>query len=91
MPHQTGEFHQLSEPEERAPLSNDHFGIRGDKVSPLRRNGASRPLIDAQQEPLARPVTSFADADELTAGERVEGMRYADKLLRCNGKVCIPG
>jgi hypothetical protein len=34
----------------------------------------------AQQQPLAGSVVAFADAGELTVGERMEGMGYADKL-----------
>jgi hypothetical protein len=33
---------------------------------------------------------AFADADELLASERMEGMRYADKLRRSGGNVYIP-
>jgi hypothetical protein len=31
---------------------------------------------------------AFADADELLASERMEGMSYADKLRRSGGNVC---
>src|SRR6267143_2563219 len=48
------------------------------------------PIIDTQQQPLAGAVIAFANAGELTAGERMEGMGYADKLRRSGGKACIP-
>jgi len=88
--HQTGEVHQVREPEECAASSHDHFKIRGDKVSPLRGNRANRSVVDAQQKPLAGPVIPFADAGKQTASEWVERMGYADKLHRSSGKVCIP-
>jgi hypothetical protein len=56
----------------------------------LRWNGANGPIVDAQQQPLAGSIIAFADAGELTAGERMEGMGYADKLRRSGGKACIP-
>jgi hypothetical protein len=56
----------------------------------LRWNGANGPIVDAQQQPLAGSVIAYADAGELTAGERMEGMGYADKLRRSGGKACIP-
>jgi len=75
---------------ECASLPHDDFGIRRDQVGPLRWNGANGPIVDAQQQPLAGSVIAFADAGELTAGERMEGMGYADKLRRSGGKACIP-
>jgi hypothetical protein len=56
----------------------------------LRWNGANGPIIDTQQQPLAGAVIAFANAGELTAGERMEGIGYADKLRRSGGKACIP-
>lgn len=70
-------------------MPHDNFEVRGHNVSPLRRNRANPSVVDAQQESLAGPVVAFADADELPAGKRMEGMGYADKLRRSGGKVCI--
>jgi hypothetical protein len=88
--HETGEMHQVHNPEERSPLSHDDFGVRRGNVGPLRRNRANRPVIDAQQESLAGPVFPFTHAGERPAAERMEGMGYADKLRRSDGNVCIP-
>src|SRR5882672_9825657 len=75
-----------------APEIETHtdFRIRSDRVCPLRWNGANGPIIDTQQQPLAGAVIAFANAGELTAGERMEGIGYADKLRRSGGKACIP-
>jgi hypothetical protein len=88
--HKTGEFNQVRDPEWRAPLPHDNFGIRGNHVGPLRWNRANGAVVDAQQNSLAGPVIALADADELPAAEWVEGMGYADKLRRSGGNVCIP-
>jgi hypothetical protein len=56
----------------------------------LRWNGANGPITDAQQQPLAGSVVAFADAGELTVGEMMEGMGYADKLRRSGGQARIP-
>lgn len=88
--HETGEFQQVRDAKECASLSHHDFWIRRDRVGPLRWNGANHPVIDTQQQPLAGAVIAFADAGELTAGERMEGMGYANKLRRSNGKACIP-
>ena len=85
----TGQPHKVDNPKKRTPSPYDDFRIRGRNVSPLRRNGANRAVIDAQQEPLAGPVMAFADADELPVGERMEGVGHADKLRRSDGKVCF--
>jgi hypothetical protein len=71
-------------------LSHEDFRIRRGNVGPLRRNGANRSVIHAQQESLAGPVMAFADADELLASEWMEGMGYADKMRGNRGNVCIP-
>jgi len=83
-------MHQVHNPEERPSLSHDDFGVRRGNVGSLRRNRANRSVIDAQQESLAGPVMTFADADEPLAAERMEGMGYADKLRRSDRNVCIP-
>jgi hypothetical protein len=56
----------------------------------LWRHGADNVIVDAQQQSLAEAVPAFADAHEKAAGERMEGMGYADKLRRGRGKICIP-
>ena len=78
--HKAGEMHQVHNPEERPPLSHDDFGVGRGNVGPLRRNGANRSVIDAQQEALAATVMTLADADELSTAEWVKGMRYAKAL-----------
>jgi hypothetical protein len=78
--HKTGEFHQVRNSEQRPPLSHKDFRIRHRNVSPLRRNGATGSVVHTQQESLAGPVMAFADADELLASERMEGVSYADKV-----------
>jgi hypothetical protein len=88
--HKTGEFNQVRDSEGRAPLPYDNFGIRGNHVSPLRRNRANGAVVDAQQNSLAGPVIALTNADELPAAVWVEGMGYADKLRRSGGNVCIP-
>ena len=90
MRHETGEFHQVRNPEQRPPFAHEDFRIRRSDVGPLRRNGANGSVIHTQQESLAGPVMAFADADELPAGKRMEGMRYADKMRGNRGNVCIP-
>ena len=87
--HKTGEFHQVRNPEQRAPLSHENFRIGRGDVGPLRRNGANGSVVDAQQESLAGPVIAFADADKLPAAEGMEGMGYANKVRRSGGSVCI--
>jgi len=87
--HKPGEFDQVRNSEQRPPLSHEDFRIRRCNVGPLRRNGANGSLVHAQQESLAGPVVAFADADELPASERMEGMSYADKMRRRGGNVCI--
>jgi hypothetical protein len=88
--HQAGELQQVLDSKQGAPSPHHDFRIRGDQVGPLRRYGANGPVVDAQQQPLAGSVVTFADADERTIGERMEGMGYADKLRRSGRKVCIP-
>ena len=85
----TGQPHKVDNPKKRPPLPYDDFRIRGRCVGPLRRNRADRAVIDAQEEPLAGPVMAFTHADELPAGERMEGVGHADKLRRSAGKVCF--
>jgi hypothetical protein len=89
--HKRGEPHEVDNPKKRSRLPHDDFRIQSNGVGPLRRNRANRAAIDAQQEPLARPVIAFADTDKLPTGERMERVGYADKLRRSGGKVCIPG
>jgi hypothetical protein len=91
MCHKTGKTYEVDNPKKRSPLPDNDFKIRSSGVGPLRRNRANRAVIDAQQKPLAGPVIAFADADKLPASERMEGMGYADKLRRNDGKICIPG
>jgi hypothetical protein len=88
--HQTGELQQVQDAKECASLPHNDFRVRSGRVGPLRWNGANGPIIRTQQQPLAGSVKAFADAGELTAGERMERMGYADKLRRCSGKACIP-
>jgi hypothetical protein len=71
-------------------LPHDNLRIGSGNVGPLRRNGANRAVVDAQQEPLAVPVIALANAGERSAGERMEGMNYADKLRRSDGKARVP-
>ena len=78
--HQTGEFHQVRNSEQRPPLSHEDFGIRRSHVGPLRRNRANGSVVHAQQESLAGPVMAFADADKLPAAKGMERMNYADKM-----------
>ena len=78
--HQTGEFHQVRNSEQRPPLSHQDFGIRRSHVGPLWRNRANGSVVHTQQKSLAGPVMAFADADKLPAAEGVEGMNYADKM-----------
>lgn len=89
MLNKTGKPNQVHNPKKRSPLPDDGFRVRANSVGPLRRNRANRAVIDAQQEPLAGPVIALADADELPTGERMEGVRDADKLRRSDCKVCI--
>ena len=89
--HKKGEPHEVDNPKKRSRLPHDDFRIRSNGVGPLRRNRANRAVIDAQQEPLARPVIAFADTYKLPTGERMERVGYPDKLRRSGGKVCIPG
>jgi hypothetical protein len=72
-------------------LPYDNLGIGSGNVSPLQRDGANRAVVDAQQKPLAVPVVPFANAGERSAAEWMEGMNYADKLRRCDGKARVPG
>jgi hypothetical protein len=88
--YKTGEFHQIRNTEQRPPLPHEDLRIRRSKVGPLRRNGANGSVVHTQQKSPAGPVTAFADADELLASERMEGMSYADKMRRSGGDVCIP-
>ena len=85
----TGKPHEVHNSEKRPPLPDDDFRIRGNSVGPLRWNRANRAVVDAQQEPLARPVMALADADELSAGEWMKGVSHADKLRRGDCKVCF--
>jgi hypothetical protein len=88
--HQTGKLQQVQDAKKCASLPHNDVRIRSDGVGPLRWNGANGPIIGTQQQPLAGAVIAFADAGELTAGERMEGMGYADKLRRSGGNACIP-
>ena len=90
MRHKLAEFQQIAQAAKCASASRRHLRIRGYRIGPLRRNGANGSVIHTQQESLAGPVMAFADADELPAGKRMEGMRYADKM-RCSGaNACTP-
>ena len=86
---ETGKPQEIHKSEKRPPMSDEDLKIRGYNVGPLRRNRANRAVVDAQQEPLARPVMAFADADELPPGERMKGVNHADKLRRSDGNVCF--
>jgi hypothetical protein len=87
--HKTGECHQVRNSEQRPALSDEDFRIRRSNVGPLRRNGANGSVVHTQQEALAGPVTTFSDANELLASERMKGMSDADKMRRSGGDVCI--
>jgi hypothetical protein len=89
LPNKTGKPHEVHDSKKRPPLPDHHFGIRGNKVGPLRRNRANRAVVDAQQKALAGPVIAFADTDELPPGERMEGMGYTHKLRRSDSQACI--
>src|ERR1700722_7010085 len=87
--HQTGEFHQVRNSEQRPPLSHEDFEIRRSHVGPLRRNRANGSVVHTQQKSLAGPVMAFADADKLPPAKGMERMNYADKMRGTGGNVCI--
>lgn len=78
--HKTGEFYQVRNAEQRAPLSHNEFRIRCSDVGPLRRNRAKGSVVYTQQESFTGSVTAFADADELPASEGMEGVSYTNKM-----------
>ena len=88
--HQGRELKQIRETKKRAILPNDDFRIRAIRIGPLRRNGANRLVIDAQQESLAGSVGSLTDADELSPTERMKWVCYPHKLRQSRRRVCIP-
>jgi hypothetical protein len=77
--------------EQGAALPHGDVKGRCHHVGPLWRHGADNTVVDAQQQSPAEAVPAFADAHKRAAGERMEGMGYADKLWRGSGNVCIPG
>ena len=85
----TGQSHEVDNPKKRPPAPHDNLGIRGRSVGPLRGNRADRAVVDTQQEPPAGSVVALANANELSVGERMEGVGYADKLRRSSGPVCF--
>lgn len=88
--HQAGERQQVLDEKQGAASPQGDFSGRRHQVGPLRRHGADDPVLDAQQQSLAGSIVTFADAYKKPAGERVEGVGYADKLRRGSDKVCIP-
>ena len=88
--HETRELQQVRNAKERPTLPNDDFRIRAIRIGPLRRNGANRLVIDAQQESLAGSVGSLTDADELSPTERMKWVCYPHKLRQSRRRVCIP-
>jgi hypothetical protein len=88
--HQAGERQQVLD--EKQGAASPHGNVKGRRhhVGPLRRHGADNVIVDAQQQSLAGSIVTLADAYKKPAGERVEGVGYADKLGRGSGKVCIP-
>lgn len=87
--YKTGQPHEVDNPKKRPPSPHDDLRIRGRSVGPLRGNRANRAVVDAQQQPLAGPVMTFSDADELPISERMEGVSHTDKLRRSAGNVCF--
>jgi len=88
--HQGRELKQIRETKKRATLPNNDFRIRAIRIGPLRRNGANRLVIDAQQKSLAGSVGSLTDADELSPTERMKWVCYPHKLRQSRRRVCIP-
>jgi hypothetical protein len=88
--HKASQLQQIPDPKEGPPLPNGNFRIQGNRVGPLRRNGANRPVVNAQQQPLAGSVIPLPNANELLAAKRVERMRYPHKLRAIRGKARIP-
>ena len=88
--HQSRELKQIREAKKRATLPNDDFRIRAFRIGPLRRNGANRLVIDAQQKSLAGSVGSLTDADELSPTERMKWVCYPHKLRQSRRRGCIP-
>ena len=88
--HEAGQFHEVRDAQERAPLAHDDLRIRGDQVCPLGRHRANGLVIDLKQQPFAVAVVALAHAGQLLSAERMERVRYAYKAWRSGGNVCIP-
>ena len=83
------EFQQIRHAKERSLRTDDDFRVRCHEIRPLRGNRANGRLINLQQEPSARPGVPLAHACELSAAERMEGVRDVHKTRRCAGNTCI--
>jgi len=87
--HKARELHQVCDAEKRSFLAEHHLWIRSHKVGPLEWNGANRLTVHLQQQPPPIPVVALAEANQLSPAERMERMRYPDKM-RCRGDIaCI--
>lgn len=87
--HKSREIHQICDPEKRAFLPEHHLWIQDHKVGPLPWNGANRLFVHLQQQPPTVPVVSLAEANQLSPAERMERMRYPDKMRRWGDIACI--
>ena len=87
--HESCEFHQVCDAEERATLADDDLGMRRNEVRPLPRNRANGLIVDLQQEPHAVSVVPLTHADESSSAQWMEWMCYTHKERRRDGNVCI--
>lgn len=83
------QLQQIPDAEQGTPLADDNLRIRRNKICPLSGNRADDVVIHLQQDSRSVPVVPLTDTDELSSSERMERMRYPNKLCPSNGRVCI--
>ncbi len=88
--HEVGELEKVRDSSHRTILADGNVRLGPHVVRPLRRHRADGLLVDPEQQPHAVPVVPPTDADQLSAAERVEGVRYTHKALGRSGKTGIP-
>ncbi|ESX09826.1 hypothetical protein X767_32745 [Mesorhizobium sp. LSJC264A00] len=74
--HHAGQFHQVRNQKERAPVARDNFWINAHKISPLRGKRPYGAIVGLQQQAFALQVTSLTNAGQLPSEK---GMK-----LMCN-------
>jgi hypothetical protein len=70
-------------------VTHDDFWVQAHEIGPLRRNRPHGGAVSLQQETLAVPVVSFADAGKLSPEQWVKRMRHPHKLQRRIRRICI--